>query len=140
MKRTFKAASFYILIFVTLIICSRIQAEAATVKASRADKKAIQQYIKNSYGKGYRYRIIKGGTCDNALAKRKGSKTVMVEQFRTRSKGKTGIVISGPCKGYVVGYARRQGKGKTVVTYLVYSPYSNAMDDITAIVTKGKVR
>ena len=141
MTNRIKTYAFYLLIIATFIFCGAVEASASdAVKVSKQDRKAITKYINRNYGKQYHAKYIDGGTNDKALSRRKGKQTIIVEKFRTRSNGKTGVITSGPLKGKVAGYARKQPKGKTVTTYLIYSPNTNSYDGIDAIVTKGKIR
>ena len=140
-REAVRKATFYFIIIVTLTVATSIESNAKTAKdVSSNDRNAINAYIKRTYGNKYKVRIIKGGTEDNKLTSRKGKRIIYIEQFQTISQGKTGIVRKGNCKGFVVGYATRQRKNRKVTTYIIYSPNSNAMDGIQAIVTKGKVK
>ena len=136
-----RKAAFYFIIVVTLTVATRIETSAQTVnKVSHADRKAINAYVKKTYGNNYKIRIIKGGTENIKLTSRKDKHIIYIEQFKTVSKGKTGVIRSGKCKGYIAGYAAKQRKGSKVTTYLLYGPDTNKLDDIQAIITKGKVK
>ena len=136
-----KKAAFYFIIIVTLTVATKIETSAQTAdKVSNKDMKAINAYVSNTYGRNYKIRIIKGGSEDRNITNRKGKHVIYIEQFKTVSKGKTGIVRTGKCKGCIAGYAAKQRKGSKVTTYLLYGPDTNKLDDIQAIITKGKVK
>ena len=136
-----KKATFYFIIIATLTIATRIETSAQTAnKISDKDMKAINAYVKRTYGSKYRIRIIKGGTEDRNIVNRKDKHVIYIEQFKTVSKGKNGIITAGKCKGCIAGYAAKQRKGSKVTTYLLYGPETNKLDDIQAVITKGKVK
>ena len=66
------------------------------------------------------------------LENRKGKKIVYIERCVTYSNGKKGGYTK---KGhYYVAYNKKVKKGKKVVSYFVYNPYTNYIDDVVAAV------
>ena len=135
--KTLRTAAFYILLFVTLTAAGSIEAHAA--RTPKTDRQIIREYIRKTYGPEYKVIIRDGGTIDKQLTKRRGKMKIYVEKFQTRSAGKNGIITKGPQAGKVAGYAARQKRGRKVTTYIIYTPKSNSLEGIAAIVTRGKI-
>ena len=55
---------------------------------------------------------------------------MIVEVVKSTSKGKYGKTK----RGYKIPYCKKTKKGKKVTSYIIYSPKSNAVDDIVAYV------
>ena len=73
---------------------------------------------------------------ESKIEHRKGKNIVYVERFISYSKGKYGYSKDG----YYVKYNAKVKKGKKVVSYFIYNPYSNYCDDVVAVVDNHKVR
>lgn len=136
MKTSIKTA----IIILVLVMASAIKADASNV--SKRDRKAINAYVNSKYGSGYKVRIVKAEKLETkTLATRKGKKTVYIEQHVTISCGNYGIVkASGKFHGNVIYYSKPVRKGKTEKVYLIYSPYTNSLDGIAAIVNSGTIK
>ena len=137
-KKWIRTAAFYILLFVTLTTSSRIEAHAAG--KPKTNKQLIREYVRKTYGPEYKIIIRDGGTIDKQLTKRRGKMKIYVEKFQTRSTGENGIITKGPQAGKVAGYAARQKRGRKVTTYIIYTPKSNSLEGIAAIITRGKIK
>lgn len=157
-----KAASFYIILFVMLTVCSAIDTQAGTIKqptrishaagntkaarisnaakVSRQDLKAIRKYAADTYP-GYKIKIAPAeATPDHVIETRAGKRTVYIDQFKTKSRGRYGIVTRrGPFQGRRIKYNRRHAAGKTIMIYLIYNPNSNYIDDTPASIEAGKI-
>ena len=79
MKKTIQATLFYILLIVTLSTATTIESHAAN--KPKTDKQVISEYIKTTYGSGYKVAIRKGGTIDKQLLTRTGKKIIYVEKI-----------------------------------------------------------
>lgn len=157
-----KAASFYIILFIMLTVCSTIEANAGTIKqptrisntagkaqaprisnaakVSRQDLKAIRKYTADEYP-GFLVKIAPAeATPDHVIETRAGKRTVYIDQFKTKSRGRYGIVTRrGPFKGRRIRYNRKHAAGKTIMIYVIYNPNSNYIDDTPASIETGKI-
>ena len=145
-----KAASFYIILFIMITVCSAIDSHAAgstqanrisnTAKVSRQDLKAIRKYAADTYP-GYLVKIAPAeATPDHVIETRAGKRTVYIDQFKTKSRGRYGIVTRrGPFQGRRIRYNRRHAAGKTIMVYLIYNPKTNYIDDTPASIEAGKI-
>ena len=94
------------------------------------DLDTARDYCRRHYGKPARItRTVK------PLTRRKGKPYIYVWRIVTRSRG-----IYGKGKAGTVAYNKRVKRGKKVVSYVVYSPHSNALDDVVAVVDNGIIR
>lgn len=145
-----KAASFYIILFIMITVCSAIDSHAAgntkaprisnAAKVSRQDLKAIRKYAADTYP-GYLIKIAPAeATPDHVIETRAGKRTVYIDQFKTKSRGGYGIVTRrGPFQGRRIRYNRRHAAGKTIMVYLIYNPKTNYIDDTPASIEAGKI-
>lgn len=145
---TLKKGSLFIILIIGLFVTSAIDTYAANI--SKQDMNAIKQYIRKTYGTGYKIRVTEPAKMtekqleryEKTMETRQGKKTVFVERFETKAISKK----AGLCttKGILyksyIGYACKVNRGQKVISYLVYNPNSNHTDDIVAIVTKGKIK
>lgn len=138
MKKTLKAASFYLILIVWLLIASLIEAHAAPI--NRAAKRQITQFVRSEY-RGYRVKIAPAEqTPDSVIENRMDKRIVYIDQFVTKSRGGYGVVTTkGPFKGNRMAYENYHKRGKTVVVYLIYNPFTNYSDDVVAFVEGGKL-
>lgn len=109
-------------------------------KVARQDLQAIRKYTRKEYP-GYKVKIAPAEkTPDCVLENRAGKKLVYIDQFKTKSRGRYGVVTTaGPFKGRKIEYKKRHKPGKIIHIYLIYNPYSNYIDDIPASVEAGKI-
>lgn len=161
-NETAKAASFYIILFIMITVCSAIDSHAGTIKqptrisnaagkaqeprisntakVSRQDLKAIRKYTADTYP-GYLVKIAPAeATPDHVIETRAGKRTVYIDQFKTKSRGRYGIVTRrGPFKGRRIKYNRKHAAGKTIMIYVIYNPDTNYIDDTPASIEAGKI-
>jgi hypothetical protein len=74
---------------------------------------------------------------DKKIDKRKGKKTVYIEKLISKSKGNYGYTIKGH---YYIKYNRKVKKGNKVVSYLLWNPYTNYIDDVVAVADCKMIR
>lgn len=97
-------------------------------------RKLAKAYAKANYPK---CKIVFVNMNDKRIDNRKGKKTVYIEKLVSKSKGKYGYTIKGH---YYIKYNRKVTKGKKVVSYLLWNPYTNYIDDVAAVVDCKMVR
>lgn len=98
------------------------------------NKKIAKEYCKVNYPK-CKVKFVK--MFDKRIDKRKGKKIVYVEKMVSRSKGKYGYTIKGH---YYIRYNRKVKKGKKVISYCIWNPYTNYIDDVVAVVDNKQIR
>ena len=139
-----KATSFYILLFVALTVCSKIEAQAAKVNStatiSRQDMKAIKKYTRQKFH-GYKVKVAPAEkTPDSVITSRKGKRIIYIDQFQTKSRGRYGVVTNpGPFNGNHMYYAKPHKRGQNVTVYLIYDPANNYSDGVIATIEKGRI-
>ena len=106
-----------------------LQAQALT------NKKIAKCYAKSHYSeckiKFFRHYNPK------IIEHRKGTKVVWIWKIYSKSNG--GKI--GTCDdGSMIAYNKKVKKGKRVVSYCIYNPYSNYCDDVVAVVDNKKIR
>lgn len=74
---------------------------------------------------------------DKRIDNRKGKKTVYIEKLVSKSRGNYGYTIKGH---YYIKYNRKVTKGHKVVSYLLWNPYTNYIDDVVAVVDCKMIR
>ena len=132
---------FIIVSIIGFIFCGYVEGHAANV--SKQDRKQITGFIRKTYGNGYKVRIKAAEkTTDAEIANRKGKHVIYVDLYRTKAiSSKYGIVTtSGPFKGNIIRYAHKAKRGRLYKVYYIYNPNSNYTDDVTAIVSNGKIK
>ena len=76
---------------------------------------------------------------DKVMLHRANKGIVYVEKFVSYSDGKR--KKSGHSKeGWYICYNKGVKKGKKVISYCVYNPYTNYCDDVTAVIDNHKIR
>ena len=68
---------------------------------------------------------------------RKGKNVVYIEKLVSKSKGRHGYTIKGH---YYVAYNKKVKKGKKVTSYIIWNPYTNYEDDVTAVIDNKMIR
>ena len=120
------------LVIITLVIGMLLT--PSVYAQSKSDYKIAKAYCQ----KYYPTKTIRVFTKYNAkrMEHRKGTKYVYVEKFTSYSKGRYGYSK----KGEYVRYNKYVKKGKKVVSYFVYNPYTNYCDDVVVVIDCGKIR
>ena len=118
-----------IAIIITMIasmLCNKITVEAKTASSC----KRAENLICRKYGKKWKVRVYESENLSTRKLKtRKGKGVVIVEKIRGTV---TDNLSNGNVNGCYISYKSVRGvrKGSQVVTYLVYNPRTNALDDI----------
>lgn len=116
---------------IIIMVMVALTATATPVNAATTDKGLVKNYCMKKYKKAPRY--VREGS--NEVYRHKGK--MIVEIITSKSLGgKTGKTKHG----YTIRYNTKVKKGKTVTSYLIYSPKSNATDDVVAVVDNKKIR
>lgn len=118
-------------------------ARKASQKPRKDDKAIIREFIRNTYGDGYKARIQAAEkTPDSIITSRAGKNTVYVDMFITKADGPSAghVTTPGPFTGNRIRYAHQAKRGETVKVYYIYNPHTNAEDDIAAIISGGQIR
>ena len=115
-------------VFILSMTVVPLQAQALT------NKKIAKRYAKEHYSeckvKFFRHYSEK-------IEHRKGTKVVWIWKIYSKSNGGK----YGTCEdGSIIAYNKIVKKGKRVVSYCIYNPYTNYCDDIVAVVDNKKVR
>lgn len=121
-----------VVIFATIILVNTAPIFSQTIP--KTDKQIAKEYCKKNYP-NCRVKIVKKYN-PKIMENRKGKNIVYVERFVSYSKGKYGLSK----KGEYVKYNKRVKKGKKVVSYFVYNPYTNYFDDVVAVIDCKKIR
>jgi len=98
-------------------------------------RKLAKAYAKANYPK-CKVQFVKDGS--KKVLDRKGKKTVFIEKVVSKSSGKNyGYTIKGH---YYIKYNRKVKKGHKIVSYLLYNPYTNYIDDVVAVADCKMIR
>ena len=145
MKRKVKKVSAFLLVIVTILLCS-VTAEA---KTEQPNQKTNWQIVKELCRKSG-YKKIKLVDANKLTDKQlwkildhlKGKPYIVVEKFVSVSDG-TGYGWYGTgTKGayYITGYNKRVPRGRKVTSYLIWNPKTNECDDILYVVDNKMYR
>lgn len=102
--------------------------------ANTTDKGLVKNYCSIHY-KNYKVVYFTKWN-QKKMTHRKGKHIVYVEKVVSTSKGKYGYTKD---KFYIT-YNKKVKKGKKVISYCIYNPKSNYIDDIVAVVDNKKIR
>ena len=104
-------------------------------KSMVTSRKLAKAYAKANYPK---CKIVFVKMNDKRIDNRKGKKTVYIEKLVSRSTGKNyGYTIKGH---YYIKYNKKVAKGKTVISYCIWNPYTNYIDDVVAVADCKMIR
>lgn len=123
-----------IIIFVIALLFCCIDCHAEKPKTNYQIVKAV---CKRQYNKT-KIKIVKGYSLktEKIITHRKGKNYIVVEKFVSYSYGRYGYSKDG----YYITYNKKVKRGKRVVSYCIYNPYTNYIDDVTFVVDNKKVR
>ena len=126
---------------ITVIYCIIAILFAITCAPSHAvtNKSLVKEYCRKHYSeckiKYFNYKNYD----DSIMLHRANTGIVYVEKFVSYSDGKR--KKSGHSKeGWYICYNKGVKKGKKVISYCIYNPYTNYCDDVTAVVDNKKIR
>lgn len=120
---------------VILLIFSFILVYTPVFASSQSkDLTLVRKYCKRNYPT-HTVKIVSKYN-PKIMENRKGKKIVYVEKFISYSKGKYGYSK----KGEYVKYNKKVKKGKKVVSYFIYNPYTNYCDDVVAVIDNNMLR
>ena len=97
-------------------------------------RKLAKAYAKANYPK---CKVVFVKMNDKRIDNRKGKKTVYIEKLVSKSKGNYGYTIK---EHYYIKYNRKVKKGNKVVSYLLWNPYTNYIDDVVAVADCKMIR
>lgn len=128
MEKKINLISIIMAVLILSMTVVPLQAQALT------NKKIAKRYAKTHYSeckvKFFRHYSEK-------IEHRKGTKVVWIWKIYSKSNGGK----YGTCEdGSIIAYNKKVKKGKRVVSYCIYNPYTNYCDDIVAVVDNKKVR
>ena len=103
------------------------------------DRKFAIAYAKATYPKcKIKFITLTNDKNWKKVLKRKGKNIVYIEKCISKSSGKDyGYTIKGH---YHIGYNKKVKKNKKVISYLIWNPYTNACDDVVAVVDNKMIR
>ena len=117
------------------IVIGGLMFTTVNVNAKTTNKSLVKKYCRKNYGK---YKVVFFTKWnDKTMFHRKGKKKVYVEKTVSYSTGKK---YGWTKEGYFIAYNKKVKKGKRVVSYFIYNPYTNYYDDIVAAVDNKKIR
>jgi len=125
---------FIILIIVLFLCCIDVKAETP----KKTNYQIVKSICKRQYNKT-KIKIVKGynAKTEKIVTHRKGKNYIVVEKFVSYScGGRYGYSKDG----YYITYNKKVKKGKRVVSYCIYNPYTNYFDDVVYVVDNRKVR
>lgn len=122
-----------IIILVIIMFLCCVDCHAQAPQNYRLVKKVcVKNYGHNNIRivKGYSKRVTK------IITHRKNKPYIVVEKIVSRSHGRYGY----DKHGYYIRYNKKVKKGKKVISYCIYNPYTNYCDDVDFVVDNQKVR
>lgn len=126
-----KSSKYWVIgaIIFLLVTCLPLQVQAYSNRIIA--KKYAKAHYANCKVKFFRHYNFK------RMTNRKGTKVVWIEQIYSKSKGNGYGVTEN---GSILAYNKKVKKGKRVVSYCIYNPYTNYTDDVVAVVDNKKIR
>lgn len=124
----------FFLPIMTIFILIMVMNCASVFASSITNESLYKSYCKKNYPK-YTIKVITKYN-PKTMENRKDKKIVYVEKFISYSKGKYGYSK----KGEYVKYNKKVKKGKKVVSYFIYNPYTNYCDDVVAVIDNNMLR
>ena len=124
----------FFLPIITIFILIMVMNCASVFASSITNESLYKSYCKKNYPKCSVKVVSKYNP--KIMEHRKDKKVVYVEKFISYSKGKYGYSK----KGEYVKYNKKVKKGKKVVSYFVYNPYTNYCDDVVAVIDNKMIR
>lgn len=121
-----------IITLITLILL--ILASVPTFAETSSNYELMKSYCRNHYPKHKVVVFTKWN--ESKMSHRANKKVVYVEKFVSYSKGKYGYSKDG----YYVKYNKKVKKGKKVISYFIYNPYTNYCDDVVAVIDNRRIR
>ena len=117
------------LLVVVMMLGVTFTADAAT----KTNEQIALDYC-NKYCVNYETKVV---GYNHVPAHRTDSQCVYIEKIKTKSLGNR---WGRTCDGYKVKYNKPVKKGKTEIVYLIYSPESDACDDVICKVANKKMK
>ena len=102
---------------------------------AKTNKQIVKEY-RNKHFKGYKIKYFKKWD-EKKMTNRKGKKILYVEKMVSYSKGKKYGYTKDGC---YIRYNKKVKKGKKVISYCIYNPKTNYIDDVIAVVDNKKIR
>lgn len=120
-----------ILIIIMFLCCIDVKAETPQ------NYKLVKKTCVKNYGHN-NIRIVKGYSkrTTNIILHRKNKPYIVVEKIVSWSCGRYGF----DKYGYYIKYNKYVKKGKKVISYCIYNPYTNYCDDVDFVIDNRKVR
>lgn len=102
-----------------------------TKAVKKSDRKLVKSYCMEHFKKSPRY--VKYGS--RAVKHHKGK--MIVEVVKSKSLGNKWGKTKDGCR---IKYNKKVKRGKMVVSYLIYNPRSNGIDDVIAVIDNKVIR
>lgn len=129
MEKKINLVSIIVAIIILAVTVVPLQAQALT------NRKIAKKYAKTHYSE-CKVKFFRHYNAEK-IENRKGTKVVWIWKIYSKSNGGK----YGTCEdGSIIAYNKKVKKGKRVVSYCIYNPYTNYCDDIVAVVDNRKVR
>lgn len=129
MEKKINLVSIIMAIIILAVTVVPLQAQALT------NRKIAKKYAKTHYSE-CKIKFFRHYNAE-IIENRKGTKVVWIWKIYSKSNGGK----YGTCEdGSIIAYNKKVKKGKRVVSYCIYNPYTNYCDDVVAVVDNRKVR
>lgn len=123
------------LIPIIIIMIFMFMADCTSVFGASVNNRTLaKEYAKQNYP-NCKIVVLKKYDADK-IENRADKNIVYIEKFVSYSKGEYGYSKDG----YYVKYNKEVKKGKKVVSYFIYNPYTNYFDDVVAVVDNHEIR
>ena len=122
------------LVVIAIFISGIISTDnAITEKSTISDEEILEFYVERNYP-GYDIVIT---DYDSIPEDRVSETKIYVEKSESVSSGNA---YGYSDDGYYIVYNCPVEKGKTVISYCIYNPHTNYIDDVVAVVDNGEIR
>lgn len=148
-KKRISKFKAYVVVMLLIIVALLIIRTPETVEAKQKTKnltnyELMKQTVRKHYP-GKKIRLINGDGWEDktwkVILSRKNKNYVVVEKCTSIGNGtKHGWRKTKDGNKYIIGYNKKVPKGKKVVSYIIWNPYTDYCDDVTYVVDNKKVR
>ena len=136
--------AIHLLMILLLTIIFFIPATANAQSNSTTNYQLMQETVKNNYG-NKKIKLVNGNGREdyywNIVLHRKNKSYVVVEKVVSIGNGtRHGWYDTADGGHYIIGYNKRVPKGKRVISYVIWNPYTNEVDDVAFVIDNKMVR